>query len=64
MALKVIDQFEKSGAGSPEEISKLKVDIYFKTGRYEKVIQEMALMNKKGIQDSQWQALVNFWGVY
>ena len=64
MALKIIDQFEKSGAGAPEEISKLKVDIYFKTGRYEKVVQEMASMNKIGIHDSQYQALVNFWGVY
>ncbi|MDP2599637.1 MAG: HEAT repeat domain-containing protein [Deltaproteobacteria bacterium] len=63
-ALKIADQLEKIGAMVPEEIGKLKVDIYFKTGRYEKVIQEMTSMNKIGIQDSQWQSLVNFWGVY
>ncbi|MDO8527782.1 MAG: hypothetical protein Q7T03_08865 [Deltaproteobacteria bacterium] len=64
MAIKTIALWEKSGKTDPQEISKVRIDVLYRTGRYLDVFEEFVRMKERGIADSEWNTIADWWGAY
>lgn len=61
--LSTIDRLAAEDLVDPQELTRARVQILYRSGRFPEVKQAMTQLAQSGIQDKDWSAVANWWGV-